>query len=352
MNKYEGGRSLTAIWKNNNLTCYEKLTLLAFSSQLDYTGDFQEWRYISRKVLCQLTSLKLRKLSDVLKSLETKGYILRESRRDNFGSLLPSNYRLTEKLFDEYQKNDCGEPYSSTTPSASHALPSCMTCTTLVHDMHYPSASHALHRVPSLVPSIAPQISLNEISDILPSDANTELICQSDSQESHTLDDQKIENSLLEEKPKKKKTSSPKKPKPKEKTDGAKIWDHYASAFTSKYGIAPLSNARGYALSSSLVKLAGIDASVQIIDSYFMSTDQYVIRARHPLGLLVSQIDRFRVDNVCGNVLNSRNNFGKQRYVPQKLSHDDAWSEDFIDLIKGDWDSIEQFRNRTKKKTP
>lgn len=148
------------------------------------------------------------------------------------------------------------------------------------------------------------------------------------------------ENKKTKNTPKPKRT---KKEKPMEKSKGAQVWDYYALKFAAKYNVEPLSNAKGYSLSKQLADAAGVEISKQIIDAYFLSSDLWIIKNRHPFGALVAQKDRFLVDSCNGEVVNTQNRNQKQRYESPKLSHDEAWGIEFDILVAGNYNTHEEF---------
>lgn len=292
-----------------------------------------------------------------MRSLEKKGYI-DVFGRDKNRLTIANEYRLTDLVFIEYEKNanyddqDYNEDAGNSVPCAGNPVPSGGELSTTPRGTEYPNRGELSSlQAPSLAPSnLNPSID-QYLHEKVCAEKDAQFDAPSDKQAcpSGGLNDDHIVDQVSQEKEAKPKRT--KKGSTKEKSEGSILWDHYASAFVAKYGIEPLKNAKGYSLSSQLVKLAGVDAGRQIIESYFKSTDPFVLKTRHPLGLLVSQIDKFRVDNIRGNDLNANTYMQNRKYVPMRLSHDEAWEEDFVDLVSNRWTDIKAFRARNEKKS-
>jgi hypothetical protein len=112
-----GGRALTAIWDNQNLSTKEKIFLLYLGSRLDFRSDFTEQRFESLTKICAATGLSRTTALRVANQLEFGrdrdgddmphggGYLRRQQRKEVNGNNLPSLYNLTDKLFKEYADN-------------------------------------------------------------------------------------------------------------------------------------------------------------------------------------------------------------------------------------------------------
>lgn len=98
---FPGGWCLNIIKYNKNLDPFEKLLLILFGSELNIKGDFREWRYVCNDRFVDLTGRTRQYISNCLKTICRKGYIDIDLRQNNHGKLV-NFYRLTEKLFQEY----------------------------------------------------------------------------------------------------------------------------------------------------------------------------------------------------------------------------------------------------------
>lgn len=98
---YGGGRSLDAIWKSKSIPSTAKLVLLCFTKELNFNGQFDEWRYYSNESFIRDTSLKIRCVRNTLNWLVDNGYLERKLDNSESGRRLCNSFRLTEKLFTE-----------------------------------------------------------------------------------------------------------------------------------------------------------------------------------------------------------------------------------------------------------
>jgi DNA-binding MarR family transcriptional regulator len=105
-NTRSGGRSLHAIWFNENLTPTQRFVLLAFSSELNFKGNFLEERYLTHDRWAKLTGYDKRTIIRSINELEEKGYLIVRRKSSNGKKLPHTMYSLSEKLFDEYAKLD------------------------------------------------------------------------------------------------------------------------------------------------------------------------------------------------------------------------------------------------------
>lgn len=104
--QFKGGRSLTAIWKTENkeLKGIDILILSYFGSfcDLGVGGNFQEWKYHAKDDMVKELHCNMRTIRKHIKSLIDKGYISERTRKKNGTVDLASEYKLTNKIFDEY----------------------------------------------------------------------------------------------------------------------------------------------------------------------------------------------------------------------------------------------------------
>lgn len=75
---------------------------------------------------------------------------------------------------------------------------------------------------------------------------------------------------------------------------GGPAWEAYSAAYTERYGVAPLRNAKVNSLLTQLVDLVGIDDAPAVAAFYLASNRQLYVAATHPLSLLVRDADALR----------------------------------------------------------
>ncbi len=93
-----GGRCLNVIWQNRNLSASQKLILHYLASQLNFNGNFSEWRWYYVGAIAQAASCTERQVQKVLKKLTEDGYLQRQRRFEN-NRELASSYAMTDKVF-------------------------------------------------------------------------------------------------------------------------------------------------------------------------------------------------------------------------------------------------------------
>ncbi len=103
VNSLSGGRHLDAIDFCPDLTSADKSILHCIASQLDYTGDFQEERWMYISTIQARTSLSRATIFRCLRSLQARGYLIRRQVvSDQAPKLMASFFRLLPKLFLEH----------------------------------------------------------------------------------------------------------------------------------------------------------------------------------------------------------------------------------------------------------
>ncbi len=95
-----GGRALNAVWELR-IPIEQKSILLYLGSQMDFRGDFTEYRWCPISLICHATCMSRSTVFRALSSLESEGYIVRKHRYRG-AEQLASSYALAEKIFSEY----------------------------------------------------------------------------------------------------------------------------------------------------------------------------------------------------------------------------------------------------------
>ena len=106
-----GGRSLNAIWDNENLDIYQSSILHYLGAQLDFRGDFLETRWVSVTTLCKKCKMKRTTAFKAIKFLQDNKYITKHHRYYE-GRQIANAYAITEKIFQEYDillENKCSK---------------------------------------------------------------------------------------------------------------------------------------------------------------------------------------------------------------------------------------------------
>jgi hypothetical protein len=88
-------------------------------------------------------------------------------------------------------------------------------------------------------------------------------------------------------------TQAPSK-KPLAETAGVR--QSYQKAYEQRYGLKPVWAAKENALAKKLVSSLGKDEAENIAELYPFFNDPWHIKQKHPFGLLVSQLDKVRVE--------------------------------------------------------
>jgi len=104
--KFKGGRSLNAIWESDKICLIQKAIFNDISRICDaFGGDFQEWKYRSKKKLIKVCSTEKAAINKWIKISVDQGYLLEEVRKTNKGDYSSNGYKLTSKIFDEYEES-------------------------------------------------------------------------------------------------------------------------------------------------------------------------------------------------------------------------------------------------------
>jgi hypothetical protein len=93
-----GGRYLAVIGNCHEIDGYQKAVLHYLAAQLNFNGNFDEWRWYPVRTISQATGWSDRQVQRALKQLVAGGFLLCRRRFKNNGQL-PSEYLLTDKIF-------------------------------------------------------------------------------------------------------------------------------------------------------------------------------------------------------------------------------------------------------------
>lgn len=88
---------------------------------------------------------------------------------------------------------------------------------------------------------------------------------------------------------------------PGEKTASSQVWSAYVAAYERRYGHAPPSNAKGYALSSQLVARLGADDAIRVVAFYLTHNGAYYVRGVHPLGACLKDAEGLHTQMLAGH---------------------------------------------------
>lgn len=151
-----GGRALDVIWFNPNLTPLDKLLLHAFASELNYKGNFREWRYMSLTRFAEKTGISRRHVTRIINGENSKRtkhvglierkFLLKKNCEKDGGKNEAAYYRLSDRIFKEY--NELTNKQGSDTVSLPCQTSSDTVSLGVVTQCHQPSDTMS-HQAPS-----------------------------------------------------------------------------------------------------------------------------------------------------------------------------------------------------------
>lgn len=112
--------------------------------------------------------------------------------------------------------------------------------------------------------------------------------------------------------------AKPSKPKPaeQEKPKTADVWEAYSSAYTARYGVEPLRNAKVNGVLANLLKRIPTDEAPAIARFFVGSEDKLYVNSGHSVDLLLRDAEKLRTATLTGGgaPLNRHTDFDKRDY--------------------------------------
>lgn len=89
--------------------------------------------------------------------------------------------------------------------------------------------------------------------------------------------------------------------KKKEPTAGSLVWEAYLTAYQQRHKVAPLRNEKINSQCKQLVQQVGVEEACALVSYYVGRHDAFYLNAKHPLGLLLVDLQKIRTEYLTGN---------------------------------------------------
>lgn len=88
--------------------------------------------------------------------------------------------------------------------------------------------------------------------------------------------------------------------KPAKRSKSAQTWDAYSSAYTARYGVAPVRNAHVNAQLAQLVGKLGAEEAPLVAAHFLSSQNRFYVTAGHAVGVLLRDAEKLRTEWATG----------------------------------------------------
>lgn len=249
---FSGGLALDAVYFSKTISGHQKSLLLYLGACANFKGDFVEWNYHSLEIMSEHIGFSKSTTLRAAKELEEKGYLVREKRynvKDN--KRAPSNYRLTDKIFDEYETylvNVRKTKEVLNVPQTLTGGPKCPTDTLL--------------SVPQTLDLFKKNYLFKDNTIVAPADAST---------------------------------TPPVAERKKQQKADTELWKIWKAAYEEKKQSSPSTSAKRYKMCSDLTVKWGKEAQ-EVMKFYLHSRDEWHLKQEHSLECALSQCEKI-LDN-------------------------------------------------------
>lgn len=96
--------------------------------------------------------------------------------------------------------------------------------------------------------------------------------------------------------------------KPKEPAPTSQIWEAYRSAYFDRYRVDPVRNATVNGQMAQLISRLGLDEAPEVAEFYVRSNNNFYASKGHPVGLLLADAEKLRMEWATGRSLDARKN--------------------------------------------
>lgn len=100
------------------------------------------------------------------------------------------------------------------------------------------------------------------------------------------------------------------------------VWDAYVGAYSSRYGAAPVRNARQMGMCSQLVRRLGGDAAVAVVRFYVGHQGAYYVQKAHALGLCLQDCEALHTQMVTGLTVTRSSAYHADKGAANKAAFD------------------------------
>jgi len=94
--------------------------------------------------------------------------------------------------------------------------------------------------------------------------------------------------------------------KKKQPSEGSAVWDAYEIAYRNRHKVEPIRNAKVNGQCKSLVTQVGAREAVELVRYYVDRNDAFYVNAKHPLGLLLLELQKLRTEYATGQSMTMR----------------------------------------------
>lgn len=92
----------------------------------------------------------------------------------------------------------------------------------------------------------------------------------------------------------------------KEKPQGSLVWDAYELAYQRRWNVTPIRNTKVNVQCKQLVDQVGAEQACALVGYYLQRTDAFYTNAKHPLGLLIVDLQKLRTEFLSGTAMTMR----------------------------------------------